>query len=137
MGKLCVQALHTASSLIWGDLVCCFILFSARSDLGKNKCKSLDPWLPPNQGWENGVYLVVVGGGGGGGGVLYGMAPPPRWYVRSSLSTLVQGHNIVHVAMKRKGKILWIKFTGNNYKYGCYFFTFYDYTSQDFLRVQA
>ena len=50
---------------------------------------------------------------------------------------MVQGHNIVHVAMKRKGKILWIKFTGNNYKYGCYFFTFYDYTSQDLLRVQA
>ena len=63
MGKLCVLALHTTSSLIWGDLVCCFILFSARSDLGKNKCKSLDPWLPPNQGWENGVYLVVGGGG--------------------------------------------------------------------------
>ena len=40
MGKLCALALHTTSSFIWGDLVCCLILFSARSDLGRNKCKA-------------------------------------------------------------------------------------------------
>ena len=99
--------------------------------------KPRPPASPKSRMGKWGVFGGGGGGGGGGGKVLYGMAPAPRWYVRSSLSTLVQGHNIVHVAMKRKGKILWIKFTGNNYKYGCYFFTFYDYTSQDFLRVQA
>ena len=40
---------------------------------------------------------------------------------------MVQCHNIVHVRHERKGKILRIKFTGNNYC--CYFFTLSLYLS--------